>query len=169
MKFLITLFSCLYCYVLSANPTVFKYDEFGNLALEIVKFDVFYKTPDAVGNLYKSRDQDNRKYGKGGKLIKDDKHFYHYDNEGNLILKSTREITKPLELLKATNFFDRLLGYTEEEKNEIANHQQWQQGDTAYTWLANGMLAPIGKTIQNKLQKKCKNNFNYLMPTKLCY
>ncbi|CAM3766074.1 RHS repeat-associated core domain-containing protein [Flavobacterium branchiophilum] len=128
---------------LTQDPTVFNYDEFGSLALEIVKFDVFYKTPDAVGNLYKSRDQDDRKYGKGGKLIKDDKCFYHYDAEGNLILKSTRDITKPLELPKATNFIDRLFGHTEEQKDEIANHQNWQQGDTAYTWLANGMLESV--------------------------
>ena len=126
-----------------ANPTVFKYDEFGNLACEYVKFDAFYKTPDAVGNLYKSRDQDDRKYGKGGKLLQDDKHFYKYDDEGNLILKSTRNITKPLELPKATNLFDRLLGHTEEQKDQIANHQNWQQGDTAYSWLANGMLESV--------------------------
>ncbi|GEM53936.1 RHS repeat-associated core domain-containing protein [Flavobacterium branchiophilum] len=130
---------------ITQDPTVFNYDEFGSLALEIVKFDVFYKTPDAVGNLYKSRDQDDRKYGKGGKLIKDDKYFYHYDEEGNLILKSTRDITKPLEVPKATNFIDRLFGHTEEQKDEIANHQNWQQGDTAYTWLANGMLASVTK------------------------
>ncbi|CAM3764091.1 RHS repeat-associated core domain-containing protein [Flavobacterium branchiophilum] len=145
MKLLISFLSYLCCYVSSANPTVFNYDEFGNLACEYVKFDAFYKTPDAVGNLYKSRDQDDRKYGKGGKLIKDDKYFYHYDEEGNLILKSTRDITKPLELPKATNFIDRLFGHTEEEKDQIANHQQWQQGDTAYTWLANGMLASVTK------------------------
>ncbi|GEM53938.1 hypothetical protein B0A58_03910 [Flavobacterium branchiophilum NBRC 15030 = ATCC 35035] len=143
MKLLISILSYLCCYVLSANPTVFNYDEFGSLALEIVKFDVFYKTPDAVGNLYKSRDQDDRKYGKGGKLIKDDKYFYHNDEEGNLILKSTRNITKPLELPKATNFIDRLFGHTEEQKDQIANHQNWQQGDTAYTWLANGMLESV--------------------------
>jgi RHS repeat-associated protein len=144
LKFLIILLSFFSCFVVTAShPTVFKYDEFGNLACEYVKFDAFYKTPDAVGNLYKSRDQDDRKYGKGGKLLQDDKHFYKYDNEGNLILKSTRNINQPLTFAPPANWMDKLIGNKTEETKLQAEHQEWQQGDTAYNWLANGMLASV--------------------------
>ncbi|MDW8852413.1 RHS repeat-associated core domain-containing protein [Flavobacterium sp. MMLR14_040] len=137
---------------MTQSLTYFDYDDFGNLAK--ASYDgkeELYKTPDAVGNLYKTIDRSDRKYGKGGKLLKDEKYYYKYDKLGNLIHKSPRDITKPLVFEKATNFFDKLIGNKAEEASLQEEHEQWQDGDTAYNWLANGMLEsvkkPDGKTV----------------------
>ncbi|MCV9933720.1 DUF6531 domain-containing protein [Flavobacterium sp. LS1R47] len=138
---------------LTGGMTFFDYDDFGNLA----KADYdgkgeLYKTPDAVGNLYKTHDRSDRKYGKGGKLLKDEKYYYKYDDEGNLIHKSPRNILEKLKFPEPTNWMDRLAGNKTEETRLQHEHEQWQQGDTGYSWLANGMLEsvqnPDGKVIR---------------------
>jgi len=57
----------------------------------------------------------------------------------------------PLIFEKPTNFFDKLIGNKAEEKELQHEHEQWQDGDTLYNWLANGMLEsvtnPDGKTV----------------------
>jgi len=129
---------------MTKSMTYFDYDDFGNLAR--ASYDgkgELYKTPDAVGNLYKTQDRSDRKYGKGGKLLKDEKYYYKYDQLGNLVHKSPRDITKPLVFEKPTNWIDRLAGNKEEETRLQKEHESWQYGDTAYTWLANGMLESI--------------------------
>ena len=45
--------------------------------------------PDKVGNLYRTIEQTDRKYGKGGKLLESNGAKYNYDEEGNLISKIT--------------------------------------------------------------------------------
>ncbi|WKL47794.1 RHS repeat-associated core domain-containing protein [Flavobacterium pectinovorum] len=129
---------------MTQSLTYFDYDDFGNLAK--ASYDgkeELYKTPDAVGNLYKTADRSDRKYGKGGKLLKDEKYYYKYDKLGNLIHKSPRDITKPLVFEKPTNFFDKLIGNKAEETSLQEEHEQWQEGDTLYNWLANGMLESV--------------------------
>jgi RHS repeat-associated protein len=137
---------------LTNNMTYFDYDDFGNLA----KADYdgkgeLYKTPDTVGNLYKTPDRSDREYGKGGKLLKDENYYYKYDDEGNLIHKSPRNIIEPLKFAEPSNWIDKLAGNKSEETRLQKEHQEWQQGDTSYTWLANGMLEsvtnPDGKVI----------------------
>ncbi|MBS7253683.1 DUF6531 domain-containing protein [Flavobacterium branchiicola] len=136
---------------MTSSMTFFDYDDFGNLAKSYNHNEELYKTPDAVGNLYKTYDRSDRKYGKGGKLLQDEKYYYKYDKLGNLIHKSSRDITKPLVFEKPTNIFERLIGNKEEETRLQHEHEQWQQGDTTYNWLANGMLEsvtnPDGKTV----------------------
>jgi RHS repeat-associated protein len=136
---------------MTKSMTYFDYDDFGNLAKSYNNADELYKTPDAVGNLYKTQDRSDRKYGKGGKLLKDEKHYYKYDDLGNLIHKSPRDITKALVFEKPINWIDRLAGNKSEETRLQQEHEQWQQGDTTYTWLANRMLEsvtnPDGKVV----------------------
>jgi YD repeat-containing protein len=129
---------------MTKSMTYFDYDDFGNLAR--ADYDgkgELYKTPDAVGNLYKNQDRSDRKYGKGGKLLKDETNYYKYDEQGNLIHKSPRDITKPLIFEKPTNWIDKLAGNKTEETRLKKEHEEWQQGDTAYAWLANGMLESV--------------------------
>jgi RHS repeat-associated protein len=46
-----------------------------------------FRVPDAVGNLYRTRERNDRKYGVGGRLLESENAKYHYDEEGNLIAK----------------------------------------------------------------------------------
>ncbi|MCC9020626.1 DUF6531 domain-containing protein [Flavobacterium lipolyticum] len=129
---------------MTSSITYFDYDDFGNLA----KADYdgkgqLYKTPDAVGNLYKTPDRSDRKYGKGGKLLQDEKYHYKYDELGNLIHKSSRNINEELKFEEPTNWIDKLAGNKTEETRLQQEHEQWQDGDTTYSWLANGMLESI--------------------------
>ena len=50
--------------------------------------------PDEVGSLFRTKDRKDRIYGKGGKLLKDENWFFNYDTEGNLKLKSKRNIAQ---------------------------------------------------------------------------
>ncbi|KGL56398.1 hypothetical protein HQ50_02045 [Porphyromonas sp. COT-052 OH4946] len=85
-----------------------------------------YKAPDAIGNLFRTPERKDRKYGKGGRLLEDRKYSYHYDGEGNLVLKQR---LRPDETLAPL----------------------WQEGDWVYEWLGNGMLRsvkrPDGETV----------------------
>ncbi|OXG06473.1 RHS repeat-associated protein [Flavobacterium araucananum] len=137
---------------LTQSMTYFDYDDFGNLAK--ANYDgkgELYKTPDAVGNLYKTADRSDRKYGKGGKLLQDEAHYYKYDELGNLVHKSPRNIIAPLTFAAPTNWIDKLAGNKAEETRLQQEHEAWQMGDTAYSWLANGMLEsvtnPDGKVV----------------------
>ncbi len=76
--------------LLTSGVVNFHYDDFGSLAsaqYEDKQFD--YKLPDEVGNLYRSKAKNDRQYGSGGQLLKSGKESYKYDDEGNLILKTT--------------------------------------------------------------------------------
>ncbi len=79
---------------LTRGITSFTYDDFNNLAsaqYEDGSYD--YKLPDEVGNLYRTKAKNDRKYGKSGKLLKSGSNTYHYDGEGNLIEKHTSKGT----------------------------------------------------------------------------
>ena len=96
-----------------------------------------YRMPDAVGNVFRSRDRRDREYGKGGRILRDRHYDYLYDVEGNLILKTPRR------------------GLTQHPNHEVSEesgtHIAWQIGDYAYEWYGNGMLKevrlPYGKTV----------------------
>ncbi|WP_299902316.1 DUF6531 domain-containing protein [uncultured Aquimarina sp.] len=68
----------------------FAYDDFNNLAwakYEDQSYD--YKLPDEVGNLYRTKTQKDRTYGANGQLLTSGKTIYEFDDEGNLIKKSS--------------------------------------------------------------------------------
>ncbi|WP_299888211.1 DUF6531 domain-containing protein [uncultured Lacinutrix sp.] len=70
----------------------FGYDDFGSLAsarYEDQQFD--YKLPDEVGNLYRTKGKGDRKYAKGGQLLKANGNSFKYDSEGNLVTKITNK------------------------------------------------------------------------------
>ncbi|MBL7703853.1 MAG: hypothetical protein JNM14_16505 [Ferruginibacter sp.] len=78
--------------VLTKGITQFGHDDFGNLAwakYEDNQYD--YKMPDKVGNVYRTKEQTDRKYAPGGKLLESKGTKYTYDDEGNLLTKTTPE------------------------------------------------------------------------------
>lgn len=78
--------------VLTKGMVQFGHDDFGNLAwakYEDSQYD--YKMPDKVGNLYRTKEQTDRKYAPGGKLLESRGIKYTYDDEGNLLTKTTPE------------------------------------------------------------------------------
>ena len=78
------------------GTTTFEHDELGNLAAATYgDGTVELRMPDAVGNLFRTRDRKDRKYGLAGQLLeaRTDRGIirYEYDGEGNLIHKITPE------------------------------------------------------------------------------
>lgn len=97
---------------LTGQQTEFGYDETGNLQWANYNgLETIYKMPDAVGNLFKTKNREDRKYSEGGKLLKDDKATYEYDEEGNLTKRTV-----------------------------FAADNDKQLGEWNYHWLGNGML-----------------------------
>ncbi|MEP7321563.1 MAG: DUF6531 domain-containing protein, partial [Saprospiraceae bacterium] len=67
----------------------FEHDVFGNLAAaQYPDGSVELRMPDAVGNLFKTKDRKDRKYGPAGQLLEANGTRYEYDTEGNLIKKT---------------------------------------------------------------------------------
>ncbi|WP_306354299.1 RHS repeat domain-containing protein, partial [Flavobacterium sp. '19STA2R22 D10 B1'] len=80
---------------LTQGQTDYGHDAFGSLAwakYEEGQYD--YKFPDEVGNLFETKERNDKEYGAGGKLIRDKEFFYLYDVEGNLIRKTGKETWK---------------------------------------------------------------------------
>ncbi|SJL33465.1 MULTISPECIES: RHS repeat domain-containing protein [Bacteroidales] len=106
----------------TGETVLFDYDRWDNLFRADYKggseLESIYKAPDAIGNLFRTEERKDRKYGKGGRLLEDKKFSYHYDGEGNLVLKQR---LRPDETLAPL----------------------WQEGDWAYEWQGNGMLRSV--------------------------
>ena len=67
----------------------FEHDVFGNLAAATYPDGSReLRMPDAVGNLFKKSDREDRKYGPAGQLLQADGTTFRYDPEGNLISKT---------------------------------------------------------------------------------
>ncbi|MCB0522704.1 MAG: RHS domain-containing protein [Lewinellaceae bacterium] len=70
------------------GPTTFGHDVFGNLAwAQNPDGTTDYRMPDAVGNLFRTKDRNDRKYGPAGQLLQANGTRYEYDAEGNLKCK----------------------------------------------------------------------------------
>jgi len=70
------------------GTTTFSHDELGNLAgAQYGDGTIEFRMPDAVGNLFRTRDRSDRKYGPAGQLLEANGTRYQYDAEGNLIRK----------------------------------------------------------------------------------
>ena len=73
------------------GTTSFEYDQWDNLSRTLFNDGTEQlRNPDAVGNLFESRDRKDRKYNAGGKLIESKTAFYSYDEEGFLIEKKEK-------------------------------------------------------------------------------
>lgn len=71
---------------------LFEYDVFGNLSAATYPDGAReWRTPDAVGNLFRDPSQKDRKYGPAGQLLEAKGTRYEYDPEGNLVKKIQRD------------------------------------------------------------------------------
>lgn len=132
---------------------MYDYDSFGTLVgASLDMSECLFKTPDIIGNVYRDRDARGRVYDRSGRLLKDEKNYYRYDGEGNLILKSTRNVLESPVMPQPKDWLDKLFTRTTPNDKDLQAHYGWQQGDTAYEWYGNGMLksvrTPEGATIR---------------------
>jgi RHS repeat-associated protein len=80
---------------LTRGTVQYGHDDFGNLAWVRYEDNFYdYRMPDKAGNLYKTKEQQDRKYGNGGRLLESDGLKYSYDEEGNLISKTSQDGVK---------------------------------------------------------------------------
>ena len=158
---------------ISGRIARYFYDDFGSLAEAEYGDGVRqWRSPDVMGNVYDSADRTDRTYARGGQLREDRRWRYHYDKQGNLVLKTKRKIRADLEhtvsQTKGKGFFGLFSNNnTSKERREQEELIAWQPGDYAYTWLPNGMLGsvtrPDGKTVTFKydaLGRRIEKTFN---------
>ena len=125
---------------LTGRRVRYDYDEFDNLLSAEYKqgndVERIYRIPDRIGNLFETREKDDRKYGAGSRLAEDRDYFYHYDCEGNLVFKEFRTldwagVSVPLGVQKA--HLEEELGITFR-----AFGAGWR-----YDWQSDGMLSRV--------------------------
>ena len=133
---------------LTGRRVRYDYDEFDNLLSAEYKqgndVERIYRIPDRIGNLFETREKDDRKYGTGSQLTEDRDYFYHYDCESNLVFKEFRtldwtSVSVPLGVQKT--HLEEELGITFR-----AFGAGWH-----YDWQSDGMLSrvvrPDGKEV----------------------
>ena len=158
---------------ISGRIARYFYDDFGSLAeAEYGDGARQWRNPDVMGNVYDSTDRTDRTYARGGQLREDRRWRYHYDKQGNLVLKTKRKIRADFghdtPQVKDKGFFGLFSGSnTSKERREQEELIAWQPGDYAYTWLPNDMLGsvtrPDGKTVTFKydaLGRRIEKTFN---------
>ena len=156
---------------ISGRIARYFYDDFGSLAeAEYGDGARQWRNPDVMGNVYDSTDRTDRTYARGGQLREDRRWRYHYDKQGNLVLKTKRKIPPIAETPQGNR--KRVFGLfsgsnTSKEGREQEELIAWQPGDYAYTWLPNGMLGsvtrPDGEVVTFKydaLGRRIEKSFN---------
>ena len=123
-----------------------------------------------MGNVYDSTDRTDRTYARGGQLREDRRWRYHYDKQGNLVLKTKRKVSpvaEPQQGNRKSVFGLFASGGTSKENGREDGALTWHPGDYAYTWLPNGMLGsvtrPDGKVVTFKydaLGRRIEKTFN---------
>ena len=158
---------------ISGRIVRYFYDDFGSLAeAEYGDGARQWRNPDVMGNVYDCADRTDRTYARGGQLREDRRWRYHYDKQGNLVLKTKRKIRADLEhavlQTEGKGFFGLFSGSnTSKERREQEELIAWHPGDYAYAWLPNGMLGsvtrPDGKVVTFKydaLGRRIEKSFN---------
>ena len=132
---------------ISGRIVRYFYDDFGSLAeAEYGDGARQWRNPDVMGNVYDCADRTDRTYARGGQLREDRRWRYHYDKQGNLVLKTKRKIPPIAETPQGNR--KRVFGLfsgsnTSKERREQEELIAWQPGDYAYTWLPNGVLGSV--------------------------
>ena len=125
----------------------YDYDEFDNLLSAEYKqgndVERIYRIPDRIGNLFETREKDDRKYGAGSRLAEDRDYFYHYDCAGNLVFKEFKELSWGGGIVAPIN--------KERLETELGIRFRAFGTGWRYDWQSDGMLArvvrPDGKEV----------------------
>lgn len=119
--------------------TRFEYNEFDDLDSAMYRqggeVETIYRVPDRIGALYKEWHRRDTKYGRGGELLEDIDHYYHYDVEGNLIFKEYKQAREEGFILIDKKKRAKELGI-----EYLGSGTGWQ-----YTWYSNGMLEKVAR------------------------
>ena len=132
---------------ISGRVARFDYDEFDNLiSAEYERggeVEHLYRVPDRMGNLFETRERDDRRYDAGGQLAEDREFFYHYDCEGNLVFKEFKELSWGGNVIAPIN--------KERLETELGIRFRAFGSGWRYDWQSDGMLArvvrPDGKEV----------------------
>ena len=80
---------------LTQGNTSFKHDALGHLAFaQYADNSIIHRTADEVGNIYETKEKTDRKYNTAGALQETEQYRYKYDEEGNLISKTSKTTSK---------------------------------------------------------------------------
>ena len=148
----------------------YDYDEFDNLiSAEYERggeVERLYRVPDRMGNLFESREKDDRKYDAGGRLAEDREFFYHYDCEGNLVFKEFKELSWGGNVIAPIN--------KERLETELGIRFRAFGTGWRYDWQSDGMLArvvrPDGKEVSfayDALGRRIRKTYSCLPPSLL--
>lgn len=79
--------------VYAGRKITYSYDEYGYLEWSGFNAEDIFRKMDYFGNIFKTKEQNDRVYGKAGQILKSTNSQYKYDEQGNLIEKSTKDKT----------------------------------------------------------------------------
>ena len=132
---------------ISGRVARYDYDEVDNLiSAEYERggeVERLYRVSDRMGNLFETRERDDRRYDAGGRLAEDREHFYHYDCEGNLVFKEFKEMVLHGGIVAPIN--------KERLETELGIRFRAFGTGWRYDWQSDGMLSrvvrPDGKEV----------------------
>ena len=132
---------------ISGRVARYDYDEFDNLiSAEYERggeVERLYRVSDRMGNLFETRERDDRRYDAGSRLAEDRDYFYHYDCEGNLVFKEFKELSWGGGIVAPIN--------KERLETELGIRFRAFGTGWRYDWQSDGMLArvvrPDGKEV----------------------
>lgn len=156
---------------LTQKNTWFDYDTMGNLTGSTYNnTEKLFRVPDAVGNLYKTKERSDRKYGAGGRLLEAEDTKYHYDEEGNLAEKakgngerwqykwnansSLKEVVRP-DFRKVQFEYDALGRRTAKIYDKKITRWVWDGNTPLHEW--NYKLEDRPKTIKDEFGFESKD------------
>ena len=132
---------------ISGRVARYDYDEVDNLiSAEYERggeVERLYRVSDRMGNLFETRERDDRRYDASGRLAEDREHFYHYDCEGNLVFKEFKEMVLHGGIVAPIN--------KERLETELGIRFRAFGTGWRYDWQSDGMLSrvvrPDGKEV----------------------
>ena len=131
---------------ISGRVARYDYDEVDNLiSAEYERggeVERLYRVSDRMGNLFETRERDDRRYDAGGRLAEDREHFYHYDCEGNLVFKEFKEMVLHGGIVAPIN--------KERLETELGIRFRAFGTGWRYDWQSDGMLARVVRPTERK-------------------